>query len=114
MDQNAGKMVGIIGDKMGGSEVLGAIPEPKIHLQPGKTKPVRGNLDRVGSALTAEQSATTEKTADGWPILALYERVQLKGIWFIVTRMKLGSGVLGLRMMTTEEVRKEGLKEYSG
>ena len=71
-----------------------------------------GNPNRPGPALTAAESDRTEKTADGWPIIELYEPVTVKGIWFRITRMKAGSGKLGLTMLTSEEVRQEGLKEF--
>ena len=87
------------------------IADPKAYKET-YLKPIRGNPKRPGSALTVAASDRTEKTADGWPIIELYEPVTVKGIWFRITRMKPGSGKLGLSMMTTEEVREAGLKEF--
>ena len=70
----------------------------------------RGNPDRTGSPLTAEKSAQNEIRIAGWPTLELYERIQIKGVWFKVTRMKSGSGNIGLQMLTTEEALAEGRK----
>lgn len=67
-----------------------------------------GNDARKGHALTAAESALTEKSPDGWPTLAEGEQVSIKGVWFRVTKIKLWTGQLRLQMMTTEEVEAAG------
>ena len=112
-DSMGKKLLGKLGDMVGAADPIPQVPGyPIPQMVQGNTKPARGNPDCKGPALTAEESAATEKKPDRWPILELYERVQLKGIWFSVTRMKIGSGIIGLRMLTTEQVRAEGLKEF--
>ena len=112
MNQNEGKIVALDEDQLLAQKLESKNLEDSFHSAMSGKKPVYGNPDRKGSPLTARESDRTEKTPDGWPIIALYERVQLKGIWFIVTRMKPGSGNLGLKMMTTAQVREEKLPEY--
>lgn len=124
MNQNEGKVLMIDGEPVMVDEFASeklkelskkraaGLPIPPITLGNLKNKPVKGNPDRTAPPLTAAESDASTKSPDGWPTISLYERVQLKGIWFFVTRIKYGSGNIGLKMMTTEQVKAEGLKEY--
>ena len=115
MNQDQGKVLVVEDDVTTLSDQIAKGNARKIEyaINSGGTKkaPI-GNPKRPGSALTTAASDRTEKTADGWPIIELYEPVTVKGIWFRITRMKPGSGKLGLTMMTTEEVRADDLKEF--
>ena len=126
MNQDQGKVLVVDDDGDAFKELAGAVEQAEKNRTELKTlahkhedpwflsqkKQPLGNPKRPGSALTAAASDQTEKTADGWPIIELYEPVTVKGIWFRITRMKPGSGKLGLTMMTSEEVRIAGLKEF--
>jgi len=116
MNQNTGRMekILVIGDDSPDmtKEFSDALAKHKGYkLQSVFKKTVLGNPERKGPALTAADSDTSEKVPKAWPTLELYERIPIKGIWFMVTRMKIGSGSIGLKMLTTEQVIAEKLTE---